>query len=83
MFLKYIANEWITVETGYWDNTLSQNDVFQVSEEKWKELLNLYASEFEFITDLSITWSEMTQEVYDSNGDWIVDEAEKVDWWTF
>ena len=83
MFLKYIANEWITVETGYWDNKLAQNDVFQVSEEKGKELLNLYASEFEFITDLSITWSEMTQEVYDSNGDWIVDEAEKVDWWTF
>ena len=83
MFLKYIATEWITVETGYWDNKLAQNDVFQVSEEKGKELLNLYASEFEFISNLSTTWSEMTKEIYDSNNDWIVDEASKVDGWTF
>ena len=83
MFLKYISTEWITVETGYWDNTLAQNDVFQVNEEKWKELLNLYSDEFEFVSNLSTTWSEMTKEIYDSNNDWIVNEAEKVDWWTF
>lgn len=45
--------------------------------------LEFLANDWTYKNPWVITWGDMLQSVYDTNGNWVVDTVEGIDWWNF